>query len=493
MPRTSKIALALSLLLIVASPARAELELAALFSDHAVLQADTELPVWGWADPGEQVTVHLGDHKVTAATARDGNWTAKLPAVHRSQSALVMTVSAAGGESLKVSDILIGEVWIGSGQSNMAMTIDKSARAEEFIKDADQPAIRMFRVGRQASTRAAKDVTGHWAVCSPKTLPAFSAVLYHFGRSLREKLDTPVGLINTSWGGTPIQAWMPPEAFTGGAEEMARYDDRIAAIYPSTAASPAGAPPARAAAHLRSAHLYNGMIAPLIPCAIRGVTWYQGENNVHQGDVADYAAMMQSMVDRWRGEWKQGDWPFLFVQLAPFGKYRSAFTSPDALPEMWDQQTRALSMIKNSGIAPISDIGDAENIHPANKHDVGLRLALIALAKTYGRRDIVYEGPMYKSREIEGDHVRVHFTGVGSGLTTRDAKPPDSFEIAGDDGKFVAAGAKIDGADVVVWSDEVKSPKQVRFAWSPIAATNLMNKERLPAIAFRTGRSATSR
>jgi sialate O-acetylesterase len=487
MPRTAKIALTLSLLLIACASARAELELAGLFSDHAVLQADAELPVWGWADPGEHVTIRLGDQQATADTSPDGRWTAKLPAMHRSTSPLLMTVTTANGESLKVNDILIGEVWIGSGQSNMAMTIDKSARAEQFVKDANQPTIRMLRVGRQASTRPAKDVTGHWAVCSPKTLPTLSAVLYHFGRSLHDKLDTPVGLINSSWGGTPIQAWMPPQAFAGGDAAMQQYDQRISAIYPSTATLPSGAPPPRAAAHLRPAQLYNGMIAPLIPYAIRGVTWYQGENNVHQGDVSDYAAMMQAMVDRWRGEWKQGDWPFLFVQLAPYGKYRSAFASPDALPEMWEQQTRALSMIRNSGMAPISDIGDVDNIHPTNKHDVGRRLALIALATTYGQRDVVYEGPTYKSHETEGDRVRVHLTGVGSGLTTRDGKPPDHFEIAGEDGKFVRANAKIDGEALVVSSDQVKAPKQVRFAWSATASPNLMNREGLPAIAFRAG------
>jgi sialate O-acetylesterase len=485
--------LVVSLTLVLAQTAYAELRLPSIFSDHMVLQAGTDVPVWGWADPGQDVNVQLGAAKVNAKADAKGKWMAKLPAMKADADARELVVTA-GTETVKRADVLVGEVWIGSGQSNMAMTVLRSANSDEFVAAAKYPQIRLFQVGRAAKDEPADNVEGKWVLCSPETVGPFSAALYHLGRNIHEQLKVPVGLINSSWGGTPIQAWMPAEAFDG-ADGLARERARIRKVYSERAASrpaatrpttrPAVAPkaPAGPAKQLMPATLFDGMIAPLIPYAIRGVTWYQGENNVHQGDVSLYAGWMQSMVGSWRRQWAQGDWAFLYVQLAPFGGYKAAAT---ALPEMWEQQTKALTMIPNSGMAPISDLGNVGNIHPTNKHEVGRRLALIALANTYKQPVGVFEGPMYRSHKIADGKVQVRFTGVGGGLVSRDGKPLDTFEIAGDDGKFVPAEARIEGDEVVVESDAVAKPAAVRFGWSATAMPNLANKEGLPAMAFRT-------
>jgi sialate O-acetylesterase len=439
------------------------LTLAGMFSDHAVFQADMPVPVWGHATPGTTVTVSFADKSATATADEKGAWRAILPAMPANAKPAKMTVSASGEESKTIDDILVGEVWLGSGQSNMALTVAKADKSEEFIRGAADPQTRLFQVARSPATAPADDVKGKWVICSPETVGPFSAVLYQFGRNVREGLHVPVGLIHSSWGGTPIQTWMPADTL-GPA--------------PATQVNPAGKP----APHLQASHLFNGMIAPIIPYAIRGVVWYQGENNVHQHDVPEYAGNMTRMVEAWRSRWHQGEFPFLFVQLPPFGNYRS---TREALAEMWEQQTHALKTIHNSGMAPTADLGDLANIHPTNKHEVGRRLALIAFARIYGKPDTVFEGPMYKSHEIEGSAIRVHFTGVGSGLKSRDDKPLTNFEVAGADGAFVPADAKIDGNDVVVSSPKVEKPVALRFAWDESAQPNLANKEGLPAVAFR--------
>ena len=471
-------------ILIAASPAAAELKLAALFSDHAVLQADMETPVWGWADAGATVTIKCGERDATARADEKGKWLAKLPAAKASAAPVELLVTS-GSEQLKRQDILIGEVWIGSGQSNMAMALARTSDADAAIKSANHPQIRLFQVARNAADEPASDVDGGWVVCTPETVKTFSATLYHFGLKLHESLNAPVGLIHSSWGGTPIQAWTPADAFADQSE-IAAERARSEATYRSPPATNPRSPETRTqrdTRHLRPTLLYNGMIAPLIPYGIRGVTWYQGENNVHQNDVEKYAGRMQAMVASWRAKWGEGDWPFLFVQIAPYGKYRG---HPESLPLMWEQQTRALSMISNSGMAATGDIGDVNDIHPKNKKDVGNRLALLALVRTYHVPDVVCDAPRYQSHAVEGAKIRVKFDGAGSGLATSDDKEPTDFEIAAADGKFVKATARIDGNDVLVWSDDVKNSMAVRFAWSPTAKANLTNSAGLPAIAFRS-------
>ncbi len=453
---------ALAVIVCCSRGALAALTVASMFSDHAVLQADMPVPVWGRAAAGAKITVTFASASVDATADDSGKWRATLPAMHASKDAGELVVKS-GDESKKFSDILVGEVWLGSGQSNMVLTMPKTSDADKYIAQGDNPQIRLFIVGRVPSTDPAENVKGEWVVCSPKTLPPFSAVLYHFGRNLNDQLHVPIGLIDSAVGGTPIQAWMPADTLGPS---------------PATQLNPKGV----AVPALQPDHLFNGMIHPLIPYAIRGVVWYQGENNVQQGDQSQYAHDLKLMVDAWRSRWHEGDFPFLFVQLPPFGKYRSVRT---ALPEMWEQQTRALTMIQNSAMAPTGDLGELDNIHPKNKHEVGRRLSRIALVRVYGKPSEVIEGPMYKSHEIEGSTIRVHFTGVGSGLKSRDDKPLTNFEIAGADGAFVPADAKIDGDDVVVSSDKVKDPTMLRFAWDEAAVPNLENKEGLPATAFR--------
>jgi len=462
-----------------ATAARAELKLPSVFTDHAVLQADTPLPIWGWADAGDTITVTLGDTKATATADDHGKWTATLPRHPANQKPTELTVMSGKGESLKRTDILIGEVWLGSGQSNMALKVSQSANGKEAIAAADQPTIRLFQVPRKTADAPVDDTTGKWVVCSPDTVKGFSAALYFFGRELNQKLSVPVGLIHSSWGGTPIQAWMPAAAFKSP-DDIAEQDRRVLAHYP---------PPTqptktkRNLNHLRPTMLYNGMIAPLIPYAIRGMTWYQGENNVHQNDIDAYLGNLQRMAETWRAKWAEGDFPLLIVQIAPFGKYEAP---PDTLPRMWEQQTRALTTISATGLAPTGDIGNLTNIHPTNKQEVGRRLTLIALATTYHQAGVEYLPPMYKSHAIEGNKIRVQFTGAAGGLVARDEKAASNFEIAGADGVFVPAEMKIDGESVVIWSDKIDKPIAVRFAWSSTAIPNLENHAGLPAIAFRT-------
>jgi sialate O-acetylesterase len=455
----------------------AKLRPAALFTDHAVLQADMPIAVWGEADVGKQVLVEIGGRRAVAKADAAGRWQCKLPALHASSQAEMRFTC--GGEVVTIADVLIGEVWIGSGQSNMAMSVQRTSDADETIAKADAPQIRLFTVPRLAATMEIPDVKdAKWVLCSPKTVANFSAALYHFGRVVHEKTGSPVGLIHSSWGGTPIQAWMPREAFAGGDDEITRQRERIRGIYPS-ATLPATTRAARPALHLDPTKLFNGMIAPLIPYTIRGVTWYQGENNVHQGDVSDYAAMMQAMVRSWRARWGEGDFPFLFVQLAPYGKYRS---TPEALPLMWEQQTKALTMIINSGMAVTGDVGDPNDIHPKRKRIAGERLAAIALAKTYDQSDVKWQAPLFKSARRDGSRVRVTFSvPVEMRAVTEDWSV---FALAGEDGVFHVASAEISDGDVIVMCDKVSAPKKVRFAWSPIAHPNIVSADGLPAVAF---------
>ncbi len=426
------------LLSILASGAFADVKVPSVIGSHMVLQRDRLLPIWGTADPGEEVTVQFGEKSEKTKADQAGKWKVTLPAMKANDTAQKLTIS--GKNKIELNDILIGEVWVGSGQSNMEMSLGSSHDAKEAIPAANQPNIRLFQVPRVAPAKPADDVKAAWAVCTPKTVGGFSGVLYHFGLRLQKELGVPVGLINSSWGGSPIEPWTVEGKASGG--------------------------------------MYNGMIAPLQPFAIRGVTWYQGESNMGSG--MKYRDKMESLIKGWRKTWGQ-DLPFYFVQIAPYSGYGAG-----TLPSLWEAQTAALK-IPGTGMAVTTDIvhkiGD---IHPTNKKDVGNRLALWALAKDYGKKDLVYSGPLYKTLKTEGSKVRLSFAHVGGGLKSRDGKPLTEFEVAGEDGKFVPAEAAIDGDAVVVQAKGVETPTQVRFGWRNIANPNLMNKEGLPASPFRT-------
>jgi len=492
-----------------ASSAGAEVKLPTLFSSNMVLQQGKKAAVWGTADPGEQVTVTLGDQKATGTADSEGRWKVELGAL-KAGGPWEMTVAAQN--TITLHNVAVGEVWVCSGQSNMEMAVGSSARAWGGVLNADQeaaagnyPLIRHFTVKKAVAGQPQKDVEGQWVVASPETVPEFSAVGYFFGRELHKALGVPVGLIDSSWGGTPAEAWTSTPALEAVPELKPLLDDwsQKVAAYPRALeqfqqelnpweqaaekaegegkpAPPAPKmPPDPRSNSWRAAGLFNGMIAPLTPYAIAGAIWYQGESNADRAN--QYRKLFPTMIQDWRHAWGEGDFPFLFVQLANFiqGGVKTAWA------ELREAQSMTLSLPK-TGMAVTIDIGDPYNIHPKNKQEVGRRLALAGEALAYGRK-VVYSGPLYESMSVEGPSVRLRFKHVGGGLVAKGG-PLKGFEIAGEDRKFVAAEAKISGDTVVVRSvgGRVPHPAAVRYAWADNPECSLYNKAGLPASPFRT-------
>jgi sialate O-acetylesterase len=421
---------------------QADVRLPAVIGSQAVLQRDVPLPIWGWAEPNEEVTVAIDDNQATAKADADGNWCVTLKPMKADGKPHELTVT--GKNELVLEDILIGEVWVGSGQSNMEWNLQSTHGAAEAIAAAKYPEIRLFHVPKVQKPQPADDVQAAWKACAPETVPSFSGVLYYFGLKLHEELDVPVGLINSSWGGSPIEPWTVTDDGSGG--------------------------------------MYNGMIHPLQPFAVRGAIWYQGETNVLQKNGLAYYDKMKALIEGWRKTWNNDGLSFYFVQIAPWsGRYE-----PGQLPALWEAQVASLKILGSGMIVTTDLVDNIGDIHPRNKLDVGNRLARWALAKDYGQKDLVYSGPLYKSMKTEGNKIRLTFAHVGGGLVSRDQKPLTEFQIAGEDGKFVPAVAAIDGCEVVVEVDAVASPKQVRFGWHKVANPNLSNKEGLPASPFQT-------
>ncbi len=502
-------------LLFAAWPAAAAaVTLPSVLGSHMVLQREMPVPVWGWAEPGEKVTVTFAGHEASTKADATGAWMVKLPAM-KAGGPHEMTVR--GANTITLTDILVGEVWLCSGQSNMEMGLGVVKDAEQEVAAADYPNIRLLEVPRRPSGQLQPDVECAWRPCHPDTVAqdgwgGFSAVAYFFGRAIHKELDVPVGLIDSTWGGTRIEPWTPPEGFAlvselepfikeiADANEAYRHDversrgpiqewlDAAGTALDEGNEIPLKPPIPRhpLASAAQPTGLYNGMIHPLEPFAIRGAIWYQGEANVHTNDSMAYYDKMKALIGGWRQVWGQGDFPFYYVQLAPFNyrRHRKEFT-PDQLPRIWEAQTAALA-IPNTGMAVTTDVGNVVDIHPKNKQEVGRRLALWALARTYGKDNVVYSGPLYKGMIVKGAEVRIVFDHVGSGLALRDGEPLTWFEIAGEDKVFVQAEVAIDGDTVVVSSDEVAEPVAVRFGWHTEAEPNLMNKEGLPASPFRT-------
>ena len=451
--------------LTAAPQVRADIVLANILGDNMVVQQKAPTNVWGFADAGEKVTVRFGDSEASATAGDDGRWRIKLDPP-QAGGPYEMTVE--GKNKITLANILVGEVWVCSGQSNMEWSVARSDNPQEEIAAAKYPQIRLFTVAKMVAAEPKESLVGDnqqgWKECSPETIPGFSAVGYFFGRKLHQDLDVPVGLVNTSWGGTIAEAWTSNETLKAD-DDFKPILDRAANFNPKN--------PNQASV------LYNGMVKPIIPLTIRGAIWYQGESNA--GRAQQYAKLFPAMIGDWRKNWGQGDFPFLFVQLAPFRYDRN---DPRVLAEQWESQLKTLS-VKNTGMAVTTDIGDVADIHPTNKQEVGRRLALWALAKTYGK-ELVYSGPLYKDMKVEGDKIRISFTHTGGGLTSGDGQPLSHFTIAGEDEEFVEATATIDGDTIVVHSDQVAKPAAVRFAWSDTAEPNLFNQEGLPASPFRT-------
>ncbi len=495
--------------------ARAEVRLPKVFSSHMVLQREKPLMIWGWAQPNETVTVELSSESRKVQANERGEWKAILPAM-KAGGAYTLTVS--GSSTVKFEDVMVGEVWLCSGQSNMEMGIGMVQNAREEIAAANHPEIRLLKVARKWSPLPQDDIEGAWKVCSPQTVAeggwsGFSAAAYFFGRELNKKLGVAVGLIDASWGGTRIESWTPPEGFAAVPMlkqdyEMVQLGDPRSAIHEKRlghtlndtehwlaaarqALAEKGIVPAMPTypAELLPPHdvqnstaLYNGSIHPLHPFALRGAIWYQGESNL--GDGLLYTERMKALVGGWREVWGEGDFPFYFVQIAPYN-YGG---DPEKMGIFWEGQTMAAKTIPNTGMAVINDIGNLKDIHPKNKQEVGRRLALLALANTYGQKDVVCSGPTASSMAIEGDKLRITFNNVGGGLASRDGKPLDWFEIIdAEEGGFVKADAQIDGATVVLSAAGVKHPVAMRFAWNMLAEPNFMNAAGLPANSFRAG------
>jgi sialate O-acetylesterase len=452
------------------APAVAEVKLPAVFSDHMVLQRDKPIPVWGWDAPGTEVTVTLGEAKATAKADDKGLWKASLPAQKANSTGQKLAVK--GTSEKAFSDVLVGEVWLCSGQSNMEWTVAASDNPQQEIAKGDHPLIRHIKIPHRPSAKAETDVqTKGWEVASPKTVAQFTAVGYYFAVNLRKDKDlagVPVGLIGSNWGGTRIEPWTTPEGFQA-VPALKNIADKLS-DFPSKDAK-------GNINHQTPLALYNGMIAPLVPYGIRGALWYQGESNNGEGML--YADKMKALIHGWRKLWSDEALPFYFVQIAPF-TYRNT-----NLPYLWEAQLAA-SKIPGVGMAATMDISNIKDIHPKNKQEVGRRLALIALARTYGREGLVISGPFYKSMKAEGGKARISFDGVAGGLASRDGKELSHFTVAGPDKKFVPAKAVIEGNEVVVSADGVSEIAAVRFGWAETAEPNLANKEGLPAYPFRT-------
>lgn len=495
--------------------ARADIRLPHVFGSHMVFQQNKPLVIWGWAGPGETVTVQLGSVTQTAKANDRGEWKVILPPMVAGGP---YTLTVSGSSSVQFDDVMVGEVWVCSGQSNMEFGVGNLKNGKAEIAAANHPGIRLLMVENRWTPEPQSDMDGTWKICTPESVAAggwngFSAVAYFFGRDLNEKLGVTVGLIEPDWGGTRIESWTPPEGFAAvpalkdeyervqlGDPQSALHQERLAKTlnqYSNWLQAAEQALADRKAVpqvpdypdELREPHdlqqataLYNAMIHPLIPFGIAGAIWYQGESN--EGEGMFYAERMKALIAGWRTLWNEGDFPFYFVQIAPF----NYGDDPEKLARLWEAQTSVANTVPNAGMAVINDIGELKNIHPADKHDVGHRLALLALAKTYGQSDLVFSGPTFNSLSIEGKTLRVNFDNVGGGLTNRDGQPLDWFEIIDrDDGGFVKADAQIDGNSVVLSAPGVEHPVAMRFAWSGLAQPNLMNMEGLPAGAFYAG------
>jgi sialate O-acetylesterase len=452
----------------VAIPSLAEVKLPNIIGRNMVLQAEAPLPIWGWANPGEKVTVSIAGQDKAATAGADGRWKVVLDNLRASDKPQKMTVK--GANEIVLENVLVGEVWVGSGQSNMEMAVGGSKDGAAEAAAANHPAMRMFLVRQTVAKAPADDVPGQWVECAPSTVGNFSAVLYYFGRRLHNDLKVPMGLIASAWGGTRIEPWTPLEALEAQPEFASLAD--MAKLAAGAASAPSCQDPTV---------LFNGMIRPILPFAIRGAIWYQGESNCSlQSDGPLYAVRMQALISGWRSAWGQGEFPFLFVQLAPWVGYEYG-----ELPKIWQAQVDSLK-IPNTGMAVITDVtGDVNDIHPQDKQSVGTRLALWALAKTYGRKGIVCSGPLYKAMKVEGDKAVLSFE-YADGLKSRDGQDLTEFEIAGENKKFVSAKAVIRGATVVVTAPAVTKPVAARFGWHNTPNPNLCNGAGLPASPFRT-------
>jgi sialate O-acetylesterase len=498
----------LVLLIAAASGARADVKVPAIFGPHMVLQRDQKDRVWGWAEPGEEVTVAIREESKSTKAGADGSWQIVLDPMPAGGP---HTMEIKGKNTIAVDDVLVGEVWICSGQSNMEWSVAASNDADLEIATANYPQIRLISVPHVGMQEPQKNFGGEWRACRPDTVGGFSAVGYLFGRELHQILNVPIGLINDSWGGSACEAWIRRDRLAADAKYaplMKRWE-QIEANYPKAKAEyhakqaerEAAAKKARAEGkqqqrqgrapspddlmngNARPGNIYNGVLKPTIGYGIKGVIWYQGESNA--GRAYQYRDLFPLMIQSWREEWGQGDFPFYWVQLADFQSEVSAPKESD-WAELREAQTMTMSRLPNTGQAVIIDLGEGKDIHPRNKQDVATRLARWALARDYGK-SFAYQSPTYKSMEKSGNKITLAFDHVGGGVRTFDVAEPRGFAIAGGDHKFVWAKARIlPSGKIEVWSDEVSDPVAVRYAWANNPVCNVYGDAGLPLTPFRT-------
>lgn len=495
------------LFLSFASIARADVTLPDVIGSNMVLQRDQAAPIWGKAEPGEAITVRFNGQAKTTTAGAGGHWSIRLQPMRA--KATPSTLSIEGRNKIELQDILIGEVWLMAGQSNMERRLRETDNGEQVIAAANHPNIRLFNVSRQVAFKHAPPPLGVWRACTPDSVKEFSAAGYYFGVELQKELNVPIGLLNSSYGGTQAEAWTPVEYLAASVdlkptvdrtkiwdEERPRvrvqYDEAIRKWREEAdKAKAAGAVPRPSPSvpdALREARiaasLYNNMIAPLIPFSLRGACWYQGESN--EARAQQYGILLPTMIKAWRERWGEGDFPFGIVQLP---NYRDSKDEPADEPwsHLREAQRLTAMTVPRTGLIVTIDIGEAKDIHPKNKLDVGKRMARWAIVDVY-KRNLVKSGPVFQKAQVKGSMIVVTFAEVGSGLKLRNGTKPEEFVIAGADGKWRWAEAKIIGRDrVEVWSNEVAQPVAVRYAFNNNPKNpNLTNDTGIPAGPFRT-------
>jgi sialate O-acetylesterase len=480
--------------------AHADITLPAIISDNMVLQQHARINVWGKADSKESVTVQLGPDTAQTTAGPDGNWGVKLDGL-KGGGPYDLTVY--GKNSISIHNVAVGEVWVCSGESNMEFKTVAATNGEEEMAQGDLPMVRVFTVWHNAAKAPRSDCEGAWVVCDPDTVKNVSAVGYFFARELNRSMRVPIGLIQSAWGPSPIEAWTPRGTLEKDPTLHAALDryDKAAAAFPAAlaayqakladwnAAKAASSPAAREplaplppGGRREPGALYDGMIAPLTRYPIRGALWYQGESNTYEPQL--YRALFPTMIGAWRKAWDEGDFPFLYVQLSTFfGRHPQPQESRWA--ELREAQADALSLPK-TGMAVTVDIGEEHNMHPPDKQDVAHRLALLAESAAYGKPGIVASGPVFSGMEIADGNATLSFKQTDGGLEVKNGPPLKGFEIAGADRSFVWADAAIHGDQVIVRSNAVPNPVAVRYAWADTPDCGLFNKANLPAAPFRT-------
>ena len=495
---------------IFTAAAHAAVRLPALIGDNMVLQAEAKTNVWGWADPQEKVTVTFADKSAQTTAGADGKWSVKLENL---KSGTAGDMKIAGANAIDVKNVVVGEVWVASGQSNMEFGVGGALNRDAEIAAANFPQIRCFTVARIPSATPLDDCKGRWEICTPQSVGGFTAVGYFFAKHLHETLKQPVGVVHTSWGGTPAEFWTPAPYFQGDAELKPIADGwaKVLADYPAAkeaydkamaewkvaadAAKAEGKPAPQQPGAPRGgdpfggpACLYNGMIAPVVPLTIQGTIWYQGESNA--GAAKQYQKLFPTMILSWRKAWMGGglegsdlpDFPFLFVQLANFKPRHDQPTESD-WAALREAQLMTLEM-PHTGMAVAIDVGDAEDIHPKNKQEVGRRLALCAESTVY-YRDQEFSGPIFSGAQVEDGKIRLNFRNA-DGMKSQGGGALKGFAMAGEDHVFHWADAEIQNDHIVVTCKDVAKPEAVRYAWADNPECNLINSAGLPASPFRT-------